>query len=106
MSANDVVDGPHRPARHLDPIHALDQGAQDGDRLQPGQALTGAGVCAIAETDVPPGVAADVERRRVVPGVLVAIGRGVEHQHPGPGRQGGPGDLAILADPTGERPQR
>jgi hypothetical protein len=64
----------------FDPLDAAGQGGQQGLGLQAGHVLADALVDAHAETDVPGGVAGEVEAVGVVPSVRVAVGRAEEHE--------------------------
>ena len=81
MTPDDVVERPRRLRRQFDPVDAVEQGAQHRRRLQPGQALAGARMRALAESEMAVGVAADVEGVRVVPFAFVAVGGCVDDQH-------------------------
>jgi hypothetical protein len=73
VAPDDVVDRPCRLRRRLDPVDAVQQCAQHCRGLKPRQALTGTRVSALAEPEMPVGVAADVERIRVVPFAFIAV---------------------------------
>ena len=106
MATNDVVGRPPRRPRQLDAIHLLEQSGQHGYGFQSRQALARAGVGALPESDVAPGISADIENRGVVSLAFVASGRGVHDQDAGAGRDGDAGDLGGLAHVAREGAQR
>ena len=103
---DDVVDRPGRLGDDLDAVDAIDQRLEHRGGLQPCETLTGTCVCAVAEPDVTSGVVADVEDVGAVPFAFVTVGRGVEHQHPGAGRNRHAGNDVLLQSFPRECTQR
>src|SRR3954447_8921562 len=96
VAPNDVVDGPCRRRGQLDALHPGGESAQHRARLEPGQTLAGAGMRALPEAELTRGIPTDVERLGGVPFAFVAVGRGVDDEHPGARRDGGAADLGVV----------